>query len=623
VWTPQIVDPRFAPRLRSWRYDRVVARLAPDAAISEAQAQLEVIARQLERETPAASAGWTATVEPLHDSIVGAFGRAAWLMFAAVAVVLLVSCLNVAGLLVARAVARDRETAVRLSLGASRARLLRLWLSESTLIAGAGAVLGVLLAHAAVAALVAMAPDAIPRLDAIAVDRNALALAVAATVIATASFALAPLMRTLRGEVAHPLRTRSDTAGGRGGQLLRTGLTAAQCGGAAALVVLAMMFTRSFVNLVSHDLGWRADDIVSVQASPRIPAEMRRPWFARAEWALGLIATLQATRGIEGAAVTTQLPFGPAPFQSALARGRGRTAADDVRWSAIEHRVTPGYFDLMEIPQLAGRAFTPQDRFTEAEMNDSSKRPPRGVAIVSAHTARTLWPGESPIGRAIWLPDSDNVAWREVIGVVGDLQFGAIGQQPGLHVFVPWLQNSASARVYVFVKGSGERDVTSALARELVSGTAPGAIVDDMTSLDSLTARATAQPRFTSRVVLLFAALALALSAVGIYGTLSCIVSSRVKEIGIRLALGARRRDIFGSVLMRGMLPAVGGTAVGVVVGLVIANTFRALLFDIGAVDPIAVGTAAVILAIVGCATAAVPAHRASRLDPVDTLRVE
>jgi predicted permease len=625
VWMPEIVEPSLARRLRSWRYDRVIGRLAPGSTIAQSRSALEIVAARLALETPEASAGWTVQIESLHRSVVGDFARATWLMFAAVAVVLLVACVNVGGLLIARAASRDRETVVRIALGASSWRLLRLWMVEAAMICGAGTVLGLLLARSGIAALTAARPDGIPRLEAIVLDGPALLVALGATLLAVAVFATAPLVRATRMEWSRTLRSRSDSASdGESRRIVRAALTAAQCAGAATLVVLGAMFTRSFVKLTSYDLGWNAASVVSFEASPRTPPELRRPWFARAAWADRLTSALETTPVIDVAAVTTQLPFGPAPFRSTIARGRGRSVADDQRWSAVSHHVTDRYFALMAMRLVEGRAFGRDDWFTEAEMIDSAVRPARGVAILSRTTARTLWPGESAIGQAIWLPEIDNVTWREVVGVIDDIQFEAVGEPPALHVFVPWMQDSAAARIYVLVKaGSSDTAAAATVARDLVQTTAPGGVIDQTASLESLVMRATARPRFTSRVVTVFAALALLLAAVGIYGTLSYLVGTRTREIGIRVALGASRSSVFSDVIQRGLVPAIGGALIGLAVAFALARTFRALLFEVEPLDPLSLAMGGLTLLLVAIFAALGPARRASGLDPVQALRVE
>jgi len=621
LWFPAIVPVPIPRTIRTGRYDRVVARLRPGATIADARAQLEAVAAQLAREFPVQHGGWTVTVEPLHDSIVGNFGRATWMLLASVAVVLLVACLNVGGLLVARAMSRERETAVRVALGAGPWRLLRHWLAEASLLSVMGAGLGLLLAWTGVSALKAAAPPGIPRLDAIAVDFPTLLVAALSTLVAVGIFTVAPITRSQSG-VADGLRTGTAGSGiSRTRQRVRTSLTIAQCAGAAALLVLAVMLGRSFLKLTAVDLGWQPAGVLTMSALPPIPRELQRPWYLLLEWSDRLIARLEATPGIERAAITTRVPLSPQMVASTLARGRGKASTDVARWPSVQHNVTDGYFDLMGIRITSGRGFDGSDRYNEAQMIDSAARPERGAVIVSESTAKALWPGQSAVGQALWLPDRDVVAWREVVGVVEDIQFHAIGEAPALHVFVPWTQMSAT-RPHLLVRGLRTAP-NAAVVRDIVKSVEAGTHIDQVTTLEALVSRATAQPRFTSRLLAAFGVLALVLAAVGIYGTLSYLVGARTREIGIRLALGAARGTIVSNVLWRGLLPAALGGIAGLAAAVALARAFRSQFFDIAPLDAASLAGGGVLLLLAALAAALGPALRASRVDPAAALRAE
>lgn len=616
MWQPtKIVEEPVGRLLRLWRYDRVVARLRPGATIDQARAELQAISARLATEFPASNRGWTATVESLHDSIIGAFGRAAWLLLAAVAVVLLVTCLNVAGLLIARAVARRRETAVRAALGATNAQLGRLLLAEASLLAGSAAFFGVLLASLGVSSLKAAAPPGIPRLDAIALDLPTLAVAAACTLIALGVFTFAPMVR--RREIVEGLRPGSTGAPhGAGRQSARTVLTVAQCAGAATLVILAVMLTRSFVKLTSLDLGWDAAGVLSLSVQP--PLRSNRPWFQIVEWSDRLTARLEATPDIESAALTSQIPLSPDIYPAMLGRGGNESTGDDARWSGVRHHVSDKYFRLMGIRLVAGRTFGPEDRFSEDQLIRRTSDQ-RGVVVVSEAAARALWPGQSAIGQMLWFPDV-NVRWREVVGVVEDIQFHAVGDPPALHVFVPWSQ-FPTQRPRLLVKHAAANGSIAEIVREVVGRVEPGTQIDRVIALDALFARATAEPRLTSRIVAAFGALALLLAAVGIYGTLSYLVGARTREIGIRLALGASQRVVLSDVLSRGVIPAIAGGVIGLAMAVALARTFRALFFDLQPVDAGSFAAGGTLLVIVAIAAALGPALRASRVDPARALR--
>jgi putative ABC transport system permease protein len=622
VWQPKIVELPIRGYDRRGRDDRVIARLRPDATIERARAELEGVAARLAREFPVNYGGWTASVESLHDSVVGTFTRAAWLLLAAVGVVLLVTCLNVGGLFAARAVARERETAIRLALGAGSWRLLRSWLAEAALLSAFGTGAGLLLAWTGVLALKAAAPPGIPRLESVAINLPTLAVAALASLLSAAILTVAPAGRRRR-ELASALRAGSSGAGEPGGrQRTRTALTIAQCAGAATLVVLAMMLTRSFVRLMSFDLGWNSARVLSMSVSPPRPRELRRPWYRFVEWSDRLIARLEATPGVERAAITTQVPLSPDAYPSTLARGRGKIASDDSRWPGVQHHVTDDYFALMAIRLVSGRTFGAGDRFTEPEVN-GIKAAERGVAVVSASTARALWPNQHAVGQVLWIPEYDRVAWREVVGVIEDVQFHAVGEPPALHVFVPWTQTTTQRARLLVRSARGTEASIAGVVREVVRQVEPGTRIDRTEMLDTVVARATAQPRFTSRTVAAFGGLALALAAVGIYGTLAYVVSARTREIGIRLALGATRGRIVSSVLWRALMPAIAGGAIGLALAVGLARTFRSLLFQVAPLDPASFIGGTTLLLIVAVAAAAGPALRAARVDPAQALRAD
>ena len=619
VWQPsQLVPLPMRAVYLTFRSYRAVARLRAGASVASARAELQTVASRLARDFPAHSAGWTATAIPLRDATIGRFGRAAWLMIAAVAVVLLVTCVNVGGLLVARTVARERETAVRAALGAGSWRLFRLWLAEAFVVAISGASLGLVLSLWAIDVLKAAAPPGIPRLEAIALDLPALGVAAASTVLALVFFTLVP-GHTRRRDLVGGLRAGSSGAGDSAGQrMIRNVLTLAQCAGAATLVVLALVLTRSFVTLMAVDLGWNPERVVSIRVRPPMPAGTLRPWNLYVDWSDRLVRQLEATPGIERAAVTSQVPLMPhEAYSFTFARGRGKDAGGNARWTGIRHSVTDGYFDAMGIRLVSGRTFDRGDRFTPAQLVGDAPRD-HGVAVVTESTARMLWLGRPAVGQALWVAGSDVVPWWEVIGVVEDIQFYSVGEAPLAHVFVPWTQyQTGSPRL--IVRGTA----SIATVREVVGAVHPGTHFEQIEPLESLVARATAQPRFTMRLVASFALLALLLAAVGIYGTLSYVVGSRTREIGIRMALGASRDAIMTDVVRYGVIPALAGGAVGLGAAFVLVRTFRALLFGIEPVDPLSFAFGALALLLVAYAAALGPALRASRVDPSVALRSE
>jgi predicted permease len=619
VWMPsQLVPLPVRAGYLSYRSERAIARLRDGASLDGARAELQTIGARLAREFPAHSAGWSVAAVSLRDAIIGRFARATWLLMGAVAVVLLVTCMNVGGLLVARAVARERETAVRAALGAGSWRLFRLWLAEALILAASGASLGLLLALWAIDALKAAAPPGIPRLEAIAVDLPALGVSAASSGVALVFFTLVP-GRSRRRHLVDGLRAGSSGAGDSAGQhLVRNALMLAQCAGAVTLVVLALTLTRSFVALMAVDLGWNPEHVVSMRVAPAMPQDNRRPWSLYVDWSDRLVRSLEGTPAITRAAVTSQIPLmPPQAYSFSFAAGRGKGASGEARWTGIQHSVTDGYFETMDIRVLSGRTFNRGDRFTPAQLTGDAPRD-HGVAIVTESTARMLWPGRPAVGEALWVPMNDSIPWWRVVGVVEDIQFYSVGETPVAHVFFPWTQYP-TGNPRLVVRGTA----SVATVRDVVGAVHSGTHIEQVERLESLVSRATAQPRFTMRLVASFALLALLLAAVGVYGTLSFLVRSRTREIGIRMALGASRGAIMTDVVLYGIRPALAGGVMGLGAALALVRMFRALLFGLEPMDPGSFAGGAIALLLVALAAALGPALRASRVDPAVALRAE
>jgi predicted permease len=400
--------------------------------------------------------------------------------------------------------------------------------------------------------------------------------------------------------------------------VIRNALSLVQCAGAAMLVVLALVLTRSFVKLMEVDLGWNPDRVVSMRLRPTMPRDNRRPWPLYVDWSDRLVRQLEATPGVDRAAVTSQIPLMPSDAYSfTFARGRGQGTGGAEIWTGIQHAVTDGYFDAMGIRLVSGRTFDRGDRFTPAQLAGEAPRD-HGVAVVTESTARLLWPDRRAVGEALWVRGRDAIPWWEVIGVVEDIQFYSVGEAPVAHVFVPWTE-FPTGNPRLIVRGGA----SIAAVREVVTAVRPETRVEQIAPLETLVSRATAQPRFTMRLVASFALVALLLAAVGIYGTLSYVVRSRTREIGIRMALGASRGAIVTDVVRHGVVPALAGGVIGLAAALALVRIFRALLFGVEPADPASFAGGAVALLLVAAASALGPALRASRVDPASALRAE
>ncbi len=602
VWRPEIVPPRIGSALRNLRQADVVARVRPGASMEQARTELDAIAAHLAREFPTSNRDWGIALEPLHTAFIGNFSQATWLLLAAVAVVFLVACVNAAGLLLARAIAREHETRVREALGATRWRLVRLWLGEAWLLTGLGTGIALLLAWWSIHALRAAAPPGIPRVSDIKLDTPVLAMM---ATCATTAVAIIGILA-----VRSPQWRRQRHAG--------NSLLLVQCAGAAALVILAVMLSRSLTLLISLDLGWNPAGIVSMNILPEFQGRTRDRYLA---WVDQLLTQLRTRPEIHDAALTTQIPLSTLSYSENFAPGTPDANKDGVRWSGVRHAVTDGYFELMGMRLVEGRAFDARDRFNPSQLSADANND-HGVVVVSESVARTLWPGRSAIGQSLWVPTGDNVAWREVIGIVRDIQFHAVGESPGMHIFVPYSQTPIPA-VRLLVKGTTDRAAVYAAIRVAVQAAAPGSRIDQVATLDELVSRASAQPRFTTATVSAFGLLALVLASLGIYGTLSFIIAARTREIAIRVSLGGSSTRIIPGVLRRGLTPVFVGWLIGVVVAAAIARTFASLFFQLPVLDPTAYAVGTTLLLIAAFVATLAPVMRALRVEPSTLLRAE
>jgi predicted permease len=621
AWRPLAVALPINPARRTMREHRVIARLRPDVTLDRLRVELDVVSARLAGAFPNTNAGWTTTVEPLRDAIIGRFAQASWLLLAAVAAVLLVACANVAGLMTARAIGRARETSVRVALGARRARLVQLWVSEALILAVTGAALGVTMAWWLVQLLRTAAPPGLPRLNDIAVDLPAVSIACAAALLSAVFCALVPVLSAGDHSLQQGLSsgtTRSGDTHGR--RRVSTSLVAIQCGTALALVVLTLVFARSFMRLTAVDLGWRPANVLSLNLTLlRPPRESGQSFYT--QWAERLITRLERTPGITRAAVTSGIPFSPAKVAASIGRGPV-VVADEPRWPITLHSVSEGYFDTLGLTLTHGRLFTGDDRFDEAVLAHRSK-PTSYAAIVSKSVAHALWPGQDPLGQRFHIPSFGFSSFLQVVGVVADVQFAAVGQEPVLDVFLPWMQVPMAGAVRLVVRSKDDPAAIAPLVRSAVLAEHPATGIYRMTSLATLADRTIALSRVTSQLVAGLGALALALAAVGVYGGLSTLVRTRAHETAVRIALGASPTNTLWRTVVQGLTPVIVGAIGGIVAAVVLVSSARSLLFQIERVDVGSLVVGAVVVLTVTLVACIVPALRATRIDPIGALRVD
>ena len=605
---------------------RVFARLAPGATLDQARADVARVTTRLEAMYPGTNRG--VTVRPLMELVVGDVRPALLMLLSAVGLVLLAACANVAHLLLARGVARRRELAIRTALGATRLRTLRQLLTESLLLAVLGGAGGVLLALAGVRALVLLAPSFVPRVETVGLDGRVLAASAAITLLCGIAFGLLPGGRVGRAELSGPDAFRDGgrgTTAGPAGQRLRGALVASEFALAVVLLVGAGLMMRSFVALRAIDPGFDPRGVaaatVSVTGTAQADPARRSAFFT------DLADRAAALPGVASASLVNHLPLAGDVWGREF-RIEGRpTPAEGESPRATYRVVLPGYFATMRIPVLRGR---------DVGRGDRAGAPP--VVVVSERLAETAWPGEDPVGRRITFDDS---TWVTVVGVVRNTMQGEWAATPREELFLPYLQDAgyqespeghyASLTVVVRAAcgGAAGADCDAAAAatvpamRRLVAELDPAVAVSGAEVMTRVVRRATGAPRFYVLLLGAFAAVALALATVGIYGVMSYGVSQRTREIGIRIALGATPRGVVRQVVGGGMRPALVGAAVGLAGAFLLTRLMAGLLYGVAATDAVTYVSVTLLLLAVALLAGALPARRAARTDPVTALRAE
>jgi putative ABC transport system permease protein len=588
----------------------VIGRLKPGITVERARTDVKGIAARLAEQHPNSSARQSMTLETLHQSYVGDLRPALMLLLGAVAFVLLIACGNVANLLLSRAAARQKEIAVRRALGAPRARIFRQLLTESVLLAALGAVFGIVLAYWGVRGLVASLPANVPRVDEIRVDGVVLVFTGALAVFTGLLFGIAPAWKISSGGVQDALRDEGRGTVGPAHHRLRNTLVVAEIALALILLVGAGLLVRSFVHVLAADSGFRADGVLTASLplpQTRFPEDAKRAAFVR-----DVVERMKAIPGVEVASGALPLLGG---WQSSFSlEGRPEPPPGQLP-SADITRVTPDYFKAMGVRVQEGRVFSD---------HDTADAPP--VAMVDETFVRAHFPGESALGKRFRFgrssPEDKDVKWMEIVGVVSHVKNYGVDQESRVEIYLPYYQ-SPVGNVTLITKSKTDPAALSASLRQAVKSVDPEVPVYAVRTLAEIVSDRTAQRRLAVMLITVFAAVALLLAAVGIYGVMSYAVAQRTQEIGIRMALGAERRDILRMVLRHGSLMAVIGIGLGLTVALGLARLITSLLFQVSATDPPTFSVVPVVLIAVALLACYIPARRATRVDPLVALRYQ
>jgi putative ABC transport system permease protein len=608
LWAPR--QPRNNDRqVRGASFIRVVGRLKPGRSVAEAQAEMNNIASQLAGEYPQTNAGAGVVVAPLREAVVGQARRGLLVLFVAVGLVLLIACANVASLWLSRMTERSRELAIRAALGAGRGRLLRQLLSESALLALIGGAGGALLAYWLVDAIVAFGPRDLPRLNQIELNPTALGFAVAVSLLTALIFGLTPAMQMSRTDLHESLRAEGRTmTGGRPQQRLRNLLVVSEIALALALLVGAGLLTRSFIELLRVDPGFATERALALETmiGRNRNAEQR---IALVEQTLPRVQSLP---GVQAVGITSALPFHDNQvLMPASVKIEGRASAPGQEPTAYVINVTPEYLRALGVPLLRGR-----------DLNQFDKADATPVALVNNSMAARHWPMEDPVGKKITFAVSGRAVTCEIVGVVGDVRPNGLDSAPRLEIYLPYAQSPASLVTWV-ARTTGDPLKELGAIKEKIREGNPAQTFLSIATMDQLVDRTISQRRFNLMLLGSFAALALILAAVGLYGLISYTTARRTQEIGVRMALGAQTGDVLKLVIGQGIKLALIGVLIGMGGALAVTRLMRSLLFGVSAFDPLTFVVVAVSLTLVALAACWLPAWRATKVDPLTALRTE
>jgi putative ABC transport system permease protein len=604
MWAPMNFDSSPEMKQRRARFLRLIGRLKPGVTLAQAQAEMDALSHRLEEQYHTTKTGWSLRLVPLHERIAGNIKPTLFVLFGAVGFVLLIACVNVANLLLVRAAARVPEMAVRTALGASRRRIVRQMLTESLLLSLFGGALGVLLGAWGVDLLVALSANNIPPTANVKIDAMVLGFTLLVALFTGVLFGLVPALQSSSPNLNEMLKEggRSATEGARRNRM-RSMLVVLESAVAVMLLVGAGLLIRSFIRLQNVSPGFDERNVLTMQIS------LSRGRYGAPEKARSFFDQLQqrlhSLPGVESVGMIRELPLnGQSNDRPFTVEGRP-PGSPNQRYDAEWRLINQDYFRAMRIPLLRGRNFTDQ----EVRQSD-------GLVIISESLSRAVFPNEDPLGKRLQLGQKP----YEIVGIVGDIRQHALEIDPDATMYLPTLDIEQTNLV---LRTAGDPASIIGAVRKEVMAIDRDQPIASVRLMEQLMYESVAQPRFRTFLIGLFAALALLLAAVGIYGVMSQMVAQRTHEIGIRMALGAQARDVLGLALRHGMSLAIIGIAIGMAGALALTRLMGSLLFEVSATDPMTFAGVAMLQAVVALLACYIPARRATKVDPVVALRCE
>jgi putative ABC transport system permease protein len=622
LWTPMAPVGQFealvASRGSLWL--SVTGRLKPGVSWAAAQAEMDTVAAAINQAYPDQS-HYGVKLQPLHEAVSGDVRPALFLMLGAVGLVLLIACANVANLLLARASSRRREIAIRAALGASRGRVVRQLLTESSLLGVAGGALGLLLASFGVEAFVAANPRALPRLETVHVDGTILFFALTASLLTGLVFGLVPAIQTFREGVSDHLgeATRGSSEGGRGHRL-RSAFVVAETAVALMLLVGAGLVVRSFVRILNLDPGLDASQVMTLHL---VLPETRYAEADRVHAFYDRVLTdLRALPGVRSAGGASSLLLDRLPNSGTMrVQGVPAPPPGTPEEPVTTDSVTTGFFETLHVPLERGRLFEARDAHPAEELRAG---PVPSVVVVNEALVRRFFPGQDPLGRRITFgnPANPKVNWSEIVGVVGDMRRSGLDKEPRAEAYAFEGQVPDNG-LYLALRADGDLFAVARAAQKAVWAIDPDQPIASMRPLEDMLRATVAARRLSTGLLAAFGALALLLAALGIYGVMAFSAASRTRELGIRLALGAQPRDVLRLILEDGARLSALGVGLGVLGALAASRAVSSLLFGISPSDPLTLALVVALLGSVSLLACYIPARRATRVDPVVALRQE
>jgi putative ABC transport system permease protein len=611
IWEPHTLFPDWEAQKAqrgtgSWQ---VVGRLKPQVSLAQAQTEMSTIAQRLEQAYPDANKGLGVNLVPFQLQFTGSNVRLAlWMLFGAVVLVLLIACTNVANLMLARGIAREREMAIRLALGAGRLRLIRQLLTESALLALLAGAVGLFVASWGIQALLSFSPPNLPHLESVKIDAKVLAFTSVVALLTSLLFGLAPALKISQTQPGAALKEGRSASGSISDRRLRGLLLITEFSLAVLLLAGAGLLLRSFSKLQAVDPGFDPARVLLLQLTParNSTADQWRVFYQQVS------ERIAALPGVEAAGLTKEIFISGNPDELITIEGASADSSATARIPFRRDVISEGLFQTLRVPLRKGRFFNAQD-------NQAAVR----VTIINETMARRFWPGEEALGKRFKLgPAQSANPWLTVVGVVGDMRRQGLERQPIAQIFRPYLQSS-ERRLILLIRTTGEPTQLAPVVRNEIRAIDKTVLVNGISTLESQLARAVAQRRFQTWLLTLFSSLALLLAAVGIYGLIHQSVALRTREIGTRMALGAQPRDVLRLVIGQGMRLALCGIGIGLLAAFGLTRVLTGLLFGVTATDPVTFIAAPLVLLLVALLACYLPARRATKVDPMFALRSE